>query len=209
MAAEDPEKRHKGSDVGKVDDIVTGFGFSKCTVLIQNDVAKMTEKAKQDQVREGVGTKPGTEESMWFMMRMCWDQISRNKYSAHEWPRWSKTWTILEVSRLAHWSDIQVVDFDMCRFDHTGKGPMRMIRNSTQGAQRKNRRCPGHQRHPAKNTSMRFQDRTSKSGRSRQNDCISAEARREEMSCFEARGVYRKVPYAQATERTGRRPIRI
>ena len=36
-----------------------------------------------------------------------------------------------------------------------------------------------------------------------------AEARREEMKHFEAMGVYKKVPYAQAIERTGRRPIGI
>ena len=34
-----------------------------------------------------------------------------------------------------------------------------------------------------------------------------AEAPREEMRHFEAMSVYRKVPYAQASERTGRRPI--
>ena len=34
-----------------------------------------------------------------------------------------------------------------------------------------------------------------------------AEARREEMRYFEAVSMYRKVPYARVTERTGRRPI--
>ena len=36
-----------------------------------------------------------------------------------------------------------------------------------------------------------------------------AEARREEMKYFETVGVYKKVPHAQAIERTGRRPVGI
>ena len=92
------------------------------TVLIRIDAAKMTEKAEQDQVTrvlakrdpDSVEILPATvieqdgsakldaEESMRFMIRKCRDQILCKKFFDHVWPRWSKTWSMLEVSRLAH-----------------------------------------------------------------------------------------------------------
>ena len=91
-------------------------------VPIQIDAAKMTERAEQDQVtrvsaeketdavvippatvseQDGC-TKPYAEELMRFMVRMCRDQISCNKNFGHVWPRWTKTWSMLEISKLVH-----------------------------------------------------------------------------------------------------------
>ena len=39
-----------------------------------------------------------------------------------------------EVSRWVHMNSVQVVDFDICRFLHPDKGPMRKLTNSLQVA---------------------------------------------------------------------------
>ena len=36
---------------------------------------------------------------------------------------------MFEVSRLVHMNNVQVVDFEMCRFGHPDKGPIRMLTN--------------------------------------------------------------------------------
>ena len=53
----------------------------------------MTEKTEQDQV-----TNAAAEEPVRVAIRMFVRQISRNKYFAHVWPRWSNTGSVLGVS---------------------------------------------------------------------------------------------------------------
>ena len=127
------------------DNMLTGSACQQAhTVLTQLHAAKMTRRAEQDRVTKALAekdpdatvilpatvseqdgcTKPGTGESMSFMMRMCRDQVSRKKYFAHVWP----CLKIRTLWRLAG-----------CRFGH---GSMRMITNSLEVAQRVTRRCP-------------------------------------------------------------------
>ena len=133
-AAEHPESRHQSSDIGTVDDIVTGLGGRGSASAHSAHTTRCREYGRAGRGRsshEGFGgeavvtmpatvieqngsTKVDAGESMRFMMKIRRDQISCNKNFAHVWPRWSKTCDILEVSRLVHLSDMQVVDFDMC-----------------------------------------------------------------------------------------------
>ena len=57
---------------------------------------------------------------------------------------------MVEYQGLMHMSDAQVVDFDMCRFGHPDKGPMRTLTNSLQVAQNTNRRYPSRTQHPTR-----------------------------------------------------------
>ena len=120
------------------------------------------------------------------------------------------------VSRLMYMNDVQVVDFAVCRFGHSNKGPMRML--SLQVAQKVNRRCPNHRQHPTRETYVQTQDRsglaavlckaifagTEDTIREYQDKTIAyskrmnatmkkvGAVRREEMTYFEAMGVYKK-----------------
>ena len=61
-----------------------------------------------------------------------------------------------EVSRLMHTNSVQVVDFDMCRFGHPDKGPMRMLTNSLQVARKAHRKGARRKRHAAKETDVKI-----------------------------------------------------
>ena len=113
-------------------------------------------------------------------------------------------------------NNVQVVDFDVCRFGHSNKGPIRML--SLQVAQKVDRRCPNHRQHPKRETYVKTQDRsglaavlckaiyagTEDTVREDQDKTIGyskrmnvamkkvAAARREEMKYFEAMDVYKK-----------------
>ena len=63
-----------------------------------------------------------------------------------------------EVSRLMHMNSVQVVDIDMSRFGLAEKGPVRMLTNSLQVAQKVSRRYPSRRQHPARETDMKLQD---------------------------------------------------
>ena len=57
-------------------------------------------------------------------------------------------------------NNMQIVDFDMSRFEHPDKGPWNLLSRSLQVAQQVNRRCPSRLQHPARETDMKIQDRT-------------------------------------------------
>ena len=115
--------RHEGNDIGMVDDTVTR------RMPAQFEAAKMTKKTEQDLVMEAVAekdpdsvvtlsatvseqeadTQANAQASIRFAMRMWQDQTSRSKYFAHVWRRWSRVWSMPEVSRLAHVNTVQVV----------------------------------------------------------------------------------------------------
>ena len=63
-----------------------------------------------------------------------------------------------DVSRLIHMSNVQVVDFDVCRIGHPDKGRMGLLTNSLQVGQKMNRRCPNRRQHPAREADMKPQD---------------------------------------------------
>ena len=116
------EKRHKGNDIGMVDDIVAVPGGQQVhTVLEQFDAAK----TEQDSVTKALVESPDTkvtlsatvtekeedtradvQESTRLAMTMCQDQISCKKHFAHAWPRWPMVWSMPEVSRLMHMNNV-------------------------------------------------------------------------------------------------------
>ena len=179
VATERCEKRHKGNDIGMVNDTVTvPCGQHVHTMLVQFEAAKMTRKTEQDSVVKALAekdpdtmvtlsatvseqeadTRADVEELTRFVMRTCQNQIPCNMYSAHVWPRWSKVSSVPEVSRLMHMRKVQIVESDMCRFGHPHKGPMKILTNSLQVAQKANRRYPSRRQHPVKETDMQLQD---------------------------------------------------
>ena len=166
-AAERLDKKHKGSDSGMVEDVV----------IVQIEAGKMAKKTERDVITKMLAernpdtmvtlsvtvneretdSKADIEESTKFAMRVCQDQISRNRYFAHVWLRWSKVWSKLEVSRMVHMNNVKDVDFDMCRYGHLDKGLMRMLTNSLHVVEKENRKCPS-QRHAAWETDVKIQD---------------------------------------------------
>ena len=90
---------------------------------------------------QGTDTKADAEESMGVAMKMCQDWTSWKTYLAQVLPRWSSVWSVFEVSRLVPMNNVQVVDFDMCRFGNLDRGGTRLLTNSLQMAQKANRRC--------------------------------------------------------------------
>ena len=110
VATERLEKRHKRNDIGMIDDKVTVPGGQQ--VHTNAGTIRGCEDDQEDIAglhHEGAGgegpdtmvtlsatvseqepdTRADVEESMSFVMRMCEDQISCNKYFAHVWLRWS------------------------------------------------------------------------------------------------------------------------
>ena len=90
-------------------------------------------------------------------MRMFRGQNSRNKYFSHLWSKWSRVWSMPEAPRV-HMNNVQVVDFDMCRFGHSDKGHFRMITMSPQVAPKGEQEMSEPRQRPARDTDVRIQD---------------------------------------------------
>ena len=103
------------------------------TLAERNPDAMVTLSARVNE--QETDMKADIEVSTRFEMRVCQDQISRNKYFAHVLPIWS---------RLMQMNSVQVVIFG--RFGYPDKGPMRM---------------PSHKQHAARETDVKMQDRSS------------------------------------------------